>query len=105
MSVWNVYLLSLLALCVLLFWLTRRWWHWATRLAALAAISAPLLLPVAVGDTSERAPAWVIAVFESAFGSEAVARAALLPLVAVMVVALLSFAVFIFVRRERAPTA
>ncbi|MBT8140428.1 MAG: hypothetical protein KJP25_11745 [Gammaproteobacteria bacterium] len=105
MNLWNVYLLSLLTICSLGFWLTRRWWHWATRLAACIALAIPLALPATVGDTAERAPAWVIALFEFAFGSEEAARAAALPLAAGVAVALLSFGVFVFVRRDRKPAA
>lgn len=105
MNAWTIYLLALAALCLLGFRMTRRWLHWITRVAVCAAIAAPLAIPATVPGADTLAPAWVVWLFETLFGSPAEAGRAAVPMLAVAGVALTGLVVLVFVRRDRQKNA
>lgn len=105
MNAWTIYWIALVVLCLLALWLLRRHFHWSTRLAAVLVVAVPLLVPVTVSDTEQRAPAWVVFAFESLFGSAAEAQRVAMPLAAAAVLAVIAFGVLLFVRRGRGKTA
>ena len=80
MNGWTVYALAVVTSLVGFSYLIRRLGPLSWRLLVILILGFMLLTPAAVPETSNLAPAWLVALFEAVFGSQQLAINALRPL-------------------------
>ena len=100
MNGWAVYALAVVTSLVVFSYLIRRLGPLSWRLLVILVLGFVLLTPAAVPETSNRAPAWLVALFEAVFGSQQLAINALLPLSVGLVAFFAALVVLLFIRRR-----
>ncbi len=101
MNGWAVYALAVVTSLVAFSYLIRRLGPLSWRLLVILVLGFVLLTPAAVPETSNLAPAWLVALFEAVFGSQQLAINALLPLSVGLVAFFAALVVLLFIRRRR----